>query len=356
MFRMFLCLILIANSVSALAFETDQYNLPAQPLADIGDEVTQYIEANIKKAVEKINVEILRGQFCLTATKKLAGIKCGAPEKEREKLEMLRSEENVVREVYQRLGDGMIPFTKAETWIESHDFRVTPARYKAKLRDSIFLGFPTDLIGQSPTVNLYETEFGTDKIAHFFQQGYSYYKKYRTALLEKQSPEKALQKAVEWGQKTERTYYGTLMSGVYSNADLYANYAGMKFYFGLTQKITINEIERPPVLILENGLWAFRNQNDLPETLLKPFVSDHLNEAFNPSVFTNVFGFRAFVRRTVKKKSCPQWRENFPNLSAVELEKIRLNLKSWNGEDYGFTESKNFITLADTCFADEPRK
>jgi hypothetical protein len=351
MLRLFMCFVLFANSLSAFGFETDQYNLPAQPLADIGGEVTQYVEANIRIAAEKINREISLRESCLSKLEKSPVVKCDAPEKEREKLALLRSEETVAREVYKRLGDGMIPFTKAESWIESHDFKVLPARFKTKLGDSIFLRFPIDLIGQSPTVKLYETEFGTDKIAHFFQQGYTYYEKYHNALLAKQTHEKAIQKAVEWGQKTERTYYGTLMSGVYSNADLYANYAGMKFYFGLTQKIFIGETERPPTLIMENGLWTFNDENILSETLLKPFISEHLNEAFNPSIFTNAFGFRASVRRMVRKKSCPAWREKFPNLSANEADKIRQNLKFWNGEDYGYTDSRNFITIAETCFS-----
>ncbi|CAN5876298.1 hypothetical protein BH24ACI1_BH24ACI1_14180 [soil metagenome] len=38
---------------STVAFETDQYNLPAPPLADIGDEVSEYTEENLKKAIDK---------------------------------------------------------------------------------------------------------------------------------------------------------------------------------------------------------------------------------------------------------------------------------------------------------------
>jgi hypothetical protein len=52
----------------------------------------------------------------------------------------------------------------------------------------------------------------------------------------------------------------------------------------------------------------------LRELLLKPFISDHFNEALNPSIFTQVLGLRAYVRRTVKSRSCRQWLEHYPGL------------------------------------------
>ncbi|MGI8469205.1 MAG: hypothetical protein ACR2N3_12215 [Pyrinomonadaceae bacterium] len=348
--RIFLCFVLLARSTFVFAFETDQYDLPPQPLADIGGEVSQYVEMNVRKAIDKLNREISARQFCLeNSDKKSEKVKCDSVEKEREKLALLRSEQSVAREIYNLLGTGVPPFTSSGTWMESHHFNAAPTRYKTDFRNSIFLVFPTDFIGLSSTVNLYGAEFGTDKIAHFFQQGYSYYKIYNRALAEGLAPDEAAEKAVKWGQKTERTIYGTLISGVYSNADLFANYAGMKFYLGLTRQIKIGDDARPPTLILKNGLWEF-NGNYSARNLLKPFISNHLNEAFNPSIFTKMFGLRSYVRRAVRKQSCPQWFKQFPNLSQTGLEKISQSLELWHGEDYGFTRSENFITIADTCF------
>lgn len=345
----FLCAAILAQSNAAFAFETDQYNLPPQPLADIGDEVTIYVESNIQKAIDKLNEQISMHQSCLNE-KKPVNLQCDSREKEQNKLQSLRSEQTVAREVYNLLGTGSPPFTSSETWLESYQFKNSPARYKTNFRRSIFFTFPTDFIGLGSTVNLYGTKFGTDKIAHLFQQGYTYYKIYNRALTEGVSSDKAAQKAVKWGQKTERTIYGTLISGVYSNADLYANYAGLKFYSGLTQNIKIGETERPAILILKDGLWAFNSENNLPERLIKPFVSNHLNEALNPSVFTNFFGLRGYVRKTVKNQSCAEWFKQFPELSRTVLEKTSRELQLWHGEDYGFTVSKNFITIANTCF------
>ncbi len=345
--RIFLCAVLLMQST--FGFETDQYNLPPKPLADIGDEVSQYTELNLRKAVKKINAKIAAGEICLgNNVEKIGKIKCDSPDKERAKLEFLRSEEAVARELYNLLGTGFPPFTASGSWMESHKFVGQPARYKTSFRKSIFFIFPTDYIGISSTVNLYGAQFGTDKIAHIFQQGYSYYKIYNRALAEGSTPEQAAKKAVKWGQSTEQTFYGTLISGVYSNADLCANYAGLRFYQGLTRQIKIGGNIKPALLMLKNGIWTFNENADLQEILLKPFISDHFNEALNPSIF--IKGLRSFVRRSVRTRSCKQWQKQYPNFSQAELEKTSKALTLWFGEDYGFTDSDNFITIANTCF------
>ncbi|MBA3632748.1 MAG: hypothetical protein H0W58_08075 [Acidobacteria bacterium] len=350
--RLFLCAVLLMQPTFVFAFETDQYNLPPKPLADIGDEVSQYTELNLRKAVNRINAEIAAGESCLgNNAGRIGKVKCDSSDKERAKLEFLRSEKTVARELYNLLGTGFPPFTSSGGWMESHKFVRQPARYKTGFRKSIFFIFPTDYIGISSTVNLYGAQFGTDKIAHIFQQGYSYYKIYNRASADGLTPEQAADKAVKWGKLTERTFYGTLISGVYSNADLCANYAGMRFYQGLTQHIRIGNSTKPAVLLLKNGIWTFNENADLREILIKPFISDHFNEALNPSVF--VKGLRSFVRRSVRKQSCKQWLNQYPNLSQAELNETSQALTLWFGEDYGFTDSENFITIANTCFGDE---
>ncbi|MEO8074003.1 MAG: hypothetical protein ABI686_12265 [Acidobacteriota bacterium] len=346
--RLVLCAALLVNSTFIFAFETDQYNLPPEPLADIGDEVSQYTADNLRKAVAKINDEIVFRENCLA--KKTEKGKCDSTEKERAKLAFLRSDEAVALEFYKLVGTGIPPFTASGSWMESHKFTAQPARYKTSFRQSIFFVYPSDYIGISSTVNLYGAQFGTDKIAHIFQQGYSYYKIYNSALAKGLKPEEAEKKAIKWGKFTEHTYYGTLISSVFSNADLCANFAGLKFYEGLTRDIKIGVKTKPAVLILKNGVWEFNENAELFEILLKPFISEHLNEALNPSIFFKYFGLRCYVRKTVKKQSCRQWFDKFPNLSRAELEKTSKSLTLWNGEDYGFTDSKNFITIANTCF------
>jgi len=52
-----LTVVLLIQPAQWMCFETDQYNLPPTPLADIGGEVYEYTPENISKANEKVNSE-----------------------------------------------------------------------------------------------------------------------------------------------------------------------------------------------------------------------------------------------------------------------------------------------------------
>ena len=323
----FLCLLVLIQPISLFSFETDQFNLPPAPLADIGGEVSQYVEDNLRKVVNKINTEIIQRQNCLDNRKEAEKTTdCGSASEEKKKLAELRSEDAVARGIYSRLGTGIPPFTSSGSWMESHRFAHDPARYKTSYDDSIYTASPLNYLTISATVNLYGTNFGTDKVAHLFQQGYTYYKTYKRALAEGKTDTEAIKKAVKWGRKTELTIYGYWVSRTFSNADLAANYAGLKFYQGLTKEIKVGEKTRPAVLILKNGVWEFNKDANISEILLKPFISNHLNEAYNPSIYTKFLGLHEYVRRTVRTRSCRQWRGKFPDLSQEQLQNIRMTI------------------------------
>ena len=344
-----LCVLLLANGIVCFGFETDQYNLPPVPLADIGDEVSDYALVTLREVVAKINAELAIRRACVEGTqveKKL----CARTGKDKKRLDYLLSDDAVARELYKTLGDGNFPFTKIGNWMHKHEFRGQPSRYKTSYRKSIFVLLPTNYWTISPTVNMYGSRFGVDKIEHIFQQGYTYYKIYGDAVAKGINAEDAIKKAVKWGRISERTFFGSLVSGVFSNADLYANYAGMRFYQGLFKSVKIGDITRPAVLILRDGVWTINETDDLQQTFTKPFITEHLNEALNPSIFS--FNLRFSIRRIVKKQACLQWANSFPAMTKASLETTTSALKLWNGEDYGFTESRKFITIANTCLTE----
>jgi hypothetical protein len=256
------------------AFETDQFNLSPEPLSDIGDEVSQHVADKLVEAVDDLNSNIQRSARCLEAPSK----SCGSQAEEQKRLLYLRSNDAVADAVFKRLGDGNIFRTKFGKWINSHDFRSGLSRYKTGYFESIYVAAPANYLTISPTINMFGTEFGTDKLEHFFQQGYHYYQLKREQLTKGADDAHAVLKAVQWGQKTERTYYGLLVSGVYSNADLYANYAGMRFFEGLTAAIDVGGDRRPAIVNLANGRWQINEPASLRDRLLKPFISEHLNE------------------------------------------------------------------------------
>jgi hypothetical protein len=75
--------------------------------------------------------------------------------------------------------------------------------------------------------------YGTDKWAHFFSGGGSYYRFYMRALRQGLTEQQAEQLVIDRGIYSERTYLGYGTSGVASPADLEANYRGMRFLLGL---------------------------------------------------------------------------------------------------------------------------
>ena len=326
------------------AFETDQYNLPPAPLADIGDEVTDYVIGQIRLAADDVNKRITASEACLASMKK----GCRRPDRERKELEYLRSEEAVADAVYERLSGGNLMTTKFGKWINGHNFGVQPATYKAPYRESIYLIKPSNYLTLSPTIRMYGFEFGIDKLEHLFQQGHQYYDRVKRELSHGKTNTEAVSKAIEWGKRTERTYYGLLTSGVYSNADLFANYVGLKFYEGLTRSIEINGTARPAMLKLAGGFWIAADDMTLRNHLLKPFIDDHMNEAFNPSAFR--FTLEGSVRRSIKRNSCDDWKTAFPDLTNEILKNRSSELELWYGEDYGHTKRRGFVNIGEICF------
>jgi len=346
-----ICLLIMAHPALTNAFETDQYDLSPEPLADIGDEVSDYIQQNVQEALHDLNIQIDSFESCLRSPTEVTGKTCNQDRASRE-LAFWRSERALTRAVYDKLGKGPAPFSKIEHWMDSHQFRLKPARYRLSVWKSLFFFWPVDSLTLSPTVNLYGYEFGIDKFGHIFQQGYTYYTIYTRALDDGLPPDDARQKATRWGSAMEDTLFGTLLTGVYSNGDLFANYVGMKFYEGLTHDLKIGERYRPAVAVLKDGRWTLNSDARLRMVLLRPFISNHLNEALNPSIFTNTLGLRAYIRRKVANRSCQRWLTAYPDLTRASVQEESDSLTTWYGEKYGFKNSEHFITIANTCFDD----
>ncbi len=84
-----------------------------------------------------------------------------------------------------------------------------------------------------PTIEIHGVRIGTDKMAHFFSGGSSYYALHRRAIRRGMTAEEAEQTVIDRGIFSEKTFLGYGTSGVLSAADLEANYRGMTFYLGL---------------------------------------------------------------------------------------------------------------------------
>lgn len=109
-----------------------------------------------------------------------------------------------------------------------------------KVRDKGIFGHAVDYddmrltwyIELSPIVQVGGVLMGIDKLGHFLAQGFQYYERYQA--LHRTLPEAARNRALRaFGHAQETGQLGIATGGVYSFADLAANWSGMLFFLAL---------------------------------------------------------------------------------------------------------------------------
>jgi len=307
------------------ALETDQFTLPPRPLVDSGPLLSRRIYYLLQYIVRQGNNEFGR----IADSERL-------------------DESFPADRLFQVLGKGL-PESSVERWLRTGDFPGKPRRYTVPVWNSIFSGvvspLPFSFVHLAPTINLYGVLMGNDKTGHLIQHGHEYYRIKLAGERTGKSDEQIRSEAVSYGLNQERGVYGTALDGVFSNADLAANYAGMKFYESLTRIVMIGAYSVGPMLSLHDSRWQIAS-NLNPDRLLEPFISEHMNEALNPSRYA--FN-RERIRKAVRNR-CPQWRKQFPELTREVLNEKLAELRTWHGEDYGhWLPAEEAITLSGEC-------
>ena len=290
-----ICLtLLVSASQAALAMETDQFTTPKAPLYDIGPELSRKV------------VEIIESDR-----------KGGDPQR--------ILSEWVGRNIF---------VSRMARWVKQLRVEERPARFRPNVFHSIYRGTfslaPASFVFDSPTVNVDGYYMGTDKIDHFFQQGYEYFELVVRKEEEGTDAARAIRAAVAHGVEQEHTYYGTLTTGVYSNADLAANYAGMKFYLNLRRPVRVGERVWPPLFERSADGWRLRPGID-PDRLLEPFLSNHLDESLNPSRYR--FS-RGPIRSRIRNR-CGQWAHFYADRLGLVAPSGQSFANNWFGEEYG---------------------
>ena len=289
-------LLALALAFSAKAMETDQFTTPKAPLYDMGPLLSQKI------------VEIIEAD---------------------------RSGKDPEQVLDEWLGHNVFA-SHLMTWVNhlKAPEGAGEIRFKPNLFESIyglvFSPMPGVFLFAAPTVNSYGYYLGTDKLDHFFQQGHEYYEIVRRKRAEGASEEEAIRAAVALGMHQERNLYGTLATGVYSNGDLAANYAGMKFYLNLRESVTINGRVLPPLLVRTDEGWRLR-PDAVRDRMLASYFSDHLNESLNPSHYS--FS-RGWIRAQVRKRSA-RWKKFYTDRLGLVAPAERSFAATWFGEEYG---------------------
>jgi hypothetical protein len=101
--------------------------------------------------------------------------------------------------------------------------------YSLPLNDSVYRdinyieGISLNLKELSNVVNIDNVLIGIDKLGHFFAEGWQYFE---MVALE----QKSVYDALDWGRKKESGLFGYTTTGIFSYADLSANFNGMRFW------------------------------------------------------------------------------------------------------------------------------
>lgn len=132
-------------------------------------------------------------------------------------------------------------------------------------------GVKTDL---DHIVNINGYYFGTDKISHFLGSGFEYYRRYLKAV-KNTSEAMAESDSIMWAIGMESGLLGMKVVGVFSYADLEANYQGLKFARDLCEG-------ESAILKMNDKKW----QLNQPITIAK-YVNPNWDESFNLSTYSN---------------------------------------------------------------------
>jgi hypothetical protein len=137
-------------------------------------------------------------------------------------------------------------------------------------------GYPWDTllwVPPSPTIQLDGVRLGTDKLSHFFSVGWRYYHHYRKEMHSLGDSALAERHVIRFGILTERTLLGKAASGIFSVADLEANFDGLRFYRSLCG-------DERPLLAVRDGTWVQARPFDIRE-----YVTPEWDESYNPCIY-----------------------------------------------------------------------
>ena len=216
----------------------------------------------------------------------------------------------------------------------------------------------TRTLFRSATINVDGTLFGTDKIIHFIHLGQIYHSSYVSARKRGLGEAEAVAGAVQLSAGanpflSENGFLGMVTTGIRSNADLAANYAGLKFYRNLTETVRIGDNVLTPMLVRQGPYWALSTRVRSQPDFFAAFITPHWNEALDPNSYAVVTDAR--VRRMLRSR-CPDMLARYRDergerQDRAQFEQIEQDLATYYGENYGYqSDGKDKVSIATTCF------
>lgn len=268
-------------SVSTVyAVETDQYMTWGKSLPDSAEAINVYLNQKILKVVNSINQK-----------KRHQNVSC----------------QKAADEVFQEL-KGKVTFSAFSMWTaRAEHIAKYPDPKKMSLRQfalsSVHRGmkFRNFFVKPARTINVNGVYFGVDKLGHFSFVGHKYYELYLEALQAQKTKEEAILDAVKYGAWNERYLLGFYISGVYSLADLEANYQGLMMGIDFCEGDNRIFVKSP------EG-FAIRRPIDIRDYINPDFDESYNYSVFNPHKFKQM---KEDLKKYCSVKNADYVRERF---------------------------------------------
>ncbi len=169
--------------------------------------------------------------------------------------------------------------------------------YWVYIDNNIYSNTYPDAFNKNVIIKIGDEFIGSDKVDHFFDQGYAYFIKSNFGLDD--------ELAKDYGRDSEYSWYGLAAGGVFSFADLRANWGGYQFYKNLF-------IEENSLLIVsENGVVSMGHSFDWSE-----YVDWQFDELENPSFFSDIMKERIYKHI---KENIDCYRKTYKFLEARDM-------------------------------------
>ena len=344
---------LILGAFMAAANESDSFCLPLDAeLADLGEFLETVHTIALEKTVAEVNARIEKALLIKDEAARAA------------RLQRLHHPQALAKAFIEWFGYPLFEDSQMERALRGAWARQAYAGYKPSHQDismNLSAYFPIDLrrwmmLNQSRTVKAYGVYFGTDKLVHFHHLGADYYRTYlslvKTGLGQEAAYRKVLKHYAERGVLSEKGIFGTLATGVYSNADLAADHVGFKFFVNLTERVVLKGEEREPLLMRSGVFWRLNRHVRPRSGWFSAFISDHWNEALNPNRYDA--SRRPGIRRVLQSRAKSivlfyTQKDGRPDDPAY-FDNLARELSTYYGEPYGhWGQVESLMTIGNTC-------
>ncbi len=259
----FLTLYLIFSSMSIFGLEIDQFtyrDIYTPLLGDFTAELNFETNRLIKKAIDVYNSkwasrDIGRVQARKYLAFEIYKITAG---KDDETIDFRPPNEfNAWYALVYKSGRGRL-----QSWIIEQDDNPNVFH----LKNNVFSYMYPSFFNHNYIFKIRDIQFGSDKIDHFFDQGYSYFLKSNYG-----EDDTA---ALDFGISSEHSWFGTKFSGIFSFADIKANWKGYQFFKNIFSR------EYPYFSLNNDGTIMLEREFNWVE-----HVDWEFDELRNPSVY-----------------------------------------------------------------------